>query len=105
MARLLQNSPIYADVKNARTFLQQIAALRSLKNEISGHVQRKEKWVECGILEPVVNLLRSSRAPMNRNERDFRGAAAHARKLSEEEQVRLLALQLLGIFANGKSCL
>lgn len=100
----LQNSPIFVHIRNARSFPEQAAALRSLKNDLTGHVQRKEKWVECGVLEPIVAILRSARAPVSRNERDFRGAVAHARQLSDEEQVRLEALQLLSIFANGKNC-
>lgn len=100
---LPQGTAIFAQIRNARSHSEQAAALRSLKNDITGHLQRKEKWVESGVLEPIVKILQTSRAPASQNGRDFRGAVAHARKLSDEEQVRLQALQLLAIFANGKS--
>lgn len=98
-----QNSAVFAAIRDATTFPDQIEALRSLKNEVSGHVQRKEKWVGCGILGPIVEILRASRSSMHYNPRDSRGATMGLRRLSEEEQLCLQALQLVAIFANGKT--
>lgn len=95
------NTAIYTSIRNARSYSEQVDALRLLKNDITGHLHRKEKWVECGILEPIVKALQASRPSSSHNGNDFRGPAAQSRKLSEAELVRLQALQLLSVFANG----
>jgi hypothetical protein len=92
-------------IRTARSHAEQAAALRSLKNEITGHVQKKERWIEQGILEPIVKILQTSRAAANQNGKDFRGINTQPRSLTDEEHVRLHALQLLAIFANGKRCI
>ena len=55
-----------------------------------------------GVLEPIVKFLQTARAPTSQNRRDYRGTGANNRRLTEEEEVRLQALQLLAIFANGR---
>ncbi|OAA70472.1 Armadillo-type fold domain containing protein [Cordyceps fumosorosea ARSEF 2679] len=95
-----QSSPILAQLRGAKTFSEQTAALRALKNEIVGHVQRKEEWVAVGVLEPIVRTLAATRSPLRANGRDTRQPAA-TRTLSDEESVKLQALQLIGSFAMG----
>lgn len=81
---------------------EQLSALRTLKNEIVGHDQKKEKWVENGIIEPVVKILESSRSSQSTNGKDkSRGRAPPSRALTGEESVRLQALQILASLANG----
>lgn len=81
---------------------EQLSALRTLKNEIVGHDQKKEKWVENGIIEPVVKILESSRSSPSTNGKDSgRGRIPPSRSLTGEESVRLQALQILASLANG----
>lgn len=81
---------------------EQLSALRSLKNEIVGHDQKKEKWIENGIIEPVVKMLESSRSSPSTNGKDSsRGRIPPSRPLTGEESVRLQALQILASLANG----
>ncbi|XWW98610.1 hypothetical protein V2A60_006610 [Cordyceps javanica] len=95
-----QSSPILAQLRGAKTFPEQTAALQALKNEIVGHVQRKEEWVSVGVLEPIVRSLASARTNLKMNGKDIRQPAT-MRPLSEEDSVKLQALQLVSSFANG----
>lgn len=101
MARV-QIPPALAQLKNARSYAEQNVALRTLKNETIGHVQKKEKWIELGILEPIVKVLALNRTPVQPNGKDSQTSSAPTRDLSEEQLARLQALELLGIFASGK---
>ncbi|KAJ4261474.1 hypothetical protein NW762_006899 [Fusarium torreyae] len=99
MARA-QGHPILAQLRSARTLPEQTAALRALKNEVVGHVQRKEQWIGLGVLEPIVRTLASAIPPGKPNGKDAPFPLAQ-RELSEDESVRLQALQLVASFANG----
>ncbi|EJT69398.1 armadillo repeat protein [Gaeumannomyces tritici R3-111a-1] len=100
MARA-QTPPILAGIQSARTYAEQTTALRSVKNEVVGHIQKQHRWVAHGILEPIVEILLSARSPSKLNGKNTRGHAVAPRPLLEEEQVRLQAIQLLASFANG----
>lgn len=80
---------------------EQLSALRSLKNDIVGHVQKKEKWIEAGVLEPIVKILEASRSATKTPRRDSRGHSNSPRSLVGDEAVRQQALQILASFANG----
>lgn len=80
---------------------EQLSALRALKNEIVGHVQNKEKWIENGVLEPIVRILDTSRSSASIGSRNSQGWAQSAKPLTGEEAVRLQALQVLASLANG----
>lgn len=81
---------------------EHLSALGSLKNEVVGHFQKKEKWIKDGVLEPVVKVLSTSRSAAKSSRRDSRGHIQSAsRTLTGEETVRLQALQILASFANG----
>lgn len=81
---------------------EQLSALRSLKNDIVGHVQKKERWIEKGVLEPIVRILLTSRPAAKPSRIDSRGPAQLSpRLLTAEESIRLQALQILASFANG----
>lgn len=102
MARV-QAPPILSQIQAARTYTEQATALRTLKDEIIGHVQRKEEWVECGILESLVEVLQNSlRAPAAVNGKEPRSRPGQPVALAEDETVRLLSLQLLASFAYGE---
>lgn len=102
MARI-QSPPILSQIRVARNYSEQVASLRALRDEVVGHAQRKEKWVEQGVLEPLVKILQNSRSPSRFNGKDARNTIGQPRSLTDDELVRLHALQLIASFANGKS--
>ncbi|KHN98249.1 armadillo repeat protein [Metarhizium album ARSEF 1941] len=95
-----QNSPILAQLRNAKSLPEQRAALQALKNEIVGHVQKKEAWIGLGVLEPIVRTLSSSRPPEKLNGKDA-SVQLWSRPLSDEDSIKLQGLQLIASFANG----
>ncbi|KAL7799825.1 armadillo-type protein [Trichoderma ceciliae] len=97
-----QTSPILAQLRNAKTCPEQSAALQALKNEIVGHHQKKETWVSLGVLDPVVRTLTSARSTAKANTpKDARPQPPGRRTLSDEDNVRLQALQIITSFAKG----
>lgn len=95
-----QNSSILAQLRNAKTLSEQATALQALKNEIVGHVQKKEAWIGLGVLEPIVRTLVSNCSPSKVNSKDAYIQLSPS-TLSDEDSVRLQALQLVASFANG----
>ncbi|ODA80936.1 hypothetical protein RJ55_03896 [Drechmeria coniospora] len=95
-----QSSPILAQLRSAKTQAEQTAALQALKNEIVGHIQKKEAWIAVGVLEPIVSALCPSRPSCKPNGKDA-CLQLLSRPLSEEDGVKLQALQLVASFANG----
>ncbi len=101
MARI-QSPPVLSQIRVARTYSEQAAALRALKDEIIGHGQRKEWWVQNGILESLVKILQTNaRTPTSSNGKE-RSQPMLSEPLAEDEAVRLLCLQLLASFAYGE---
>ncbi|KAK1967502.1 armadillo repeat protein [Colletotrichum sublineola] len=94
------NPPILSQLLSARSYAEQTGALRALKNDIVGHAQKKEMWAGLGVLDPIVQILNAARSLAKVNGKDIRPSAS-SRWVSEEENVRLQALQLLASFANG----
>jgi len=76
LAQLRSNTPV-----------DQLAALRRLKNDIIGHLPRKEYWVQHGVLRHIVAIVA---AP-----------SCHDTPTADDEKARLQGLQLLGSFANA----
>jgi len=101
MARV-QLHPVLVQLRNSRSYGDQLAALRTLKSETVGHVQRKESWVELGVLEPIVALLEANRPPAKLNGKSNASPVA-TRPMADDEAVRLQALEVLAIFASGRS--
>lgn len=95
-------APLLAYIRNAGSYSEQATALRSLKNDIVGHAQKKEAWLVQGALEPVVALLQAS-GSSSKAATGKPGRQTDAHALNEEENVRLQALQVLGSFASGMS--
>ncbi|KAG5925941.1 hypothetical protein E4U42_003794 [Claviceps africana] len=94
------NSPILAQLRNAKTLREQAAALQALKNEIVGHVQKKDAWIGLGVLEPIVRTIVSNGSPSKAHAKDA-SIQISTDPLSDEDTVRLQALQLVASFANG----
>lgn len=97
----LETTSIDERLLSATTYAEQAVVLRLLKNEIVGHKQKKEAWVASGALEPVVKILASCLPAGKHNGKDTRFQAVSLTTV-EEESVKLLAIQVLSTFANGK---
>lgn len=95
-----QPHPILSQLRSARTTLEQTAALRALKNEIVGHMQRKETWIAHGVLQPIVRTIGANRQPTSLNVKDA-GVQVGTRPLSDDDGTKLQALQLVASFAHG----
>jgi hypothetical protein len=100
MARV-QTPPVLSQLKVARSYSEQATALRALKDEVTGHVQRKEWWIQNGILEPLVNILQNNARSPRRSHGKERSQTGQP-GLAEDEVVRLLSLQLIASFAYGE---
>lgn len=96
----LEATPILGQLRSATTYAEQADALRSLKNDIVGHRQKKEAWVAAGVLEPVVKILETKRTPGKRNGKESRFQSGSP-EAAEEESVKVQAIQALSTFANG----
>ncbi|KAL7623833.1 hypothetical protein AAE478_005389 [Parahypoxylon ruwenzoriense] len=78
---------------------EQITALRFLKNEVVGHVQKKEHWIQHGVVRPIVNIIASDALEL-----DGKGTRPPFLTLgtfTDEDNAKLQALQLLASFANA----
>jgi len=72
-----------------------VAALRTLKNELIGHDEKKEMWVRSGVLKPLATVMTSHISPdMRTNKR--------AESRSEQEEARLQAIIVVGSLAQGQ---
>ncbi|ROT40299.1 armadillo repeat protein [Sodiomyces alkalinus F11] len=91
---------LLAFIQNARTYSEQTSALVALKTDIVGHVQKKKSWVGQGVLRSLVGILQASRLPSKTNGKPSK-LPTDSIWLSEEETVRLEALQVLSSFALG----
>lgn len=79
--------PVLTPHKITRSYSEQVAELRAIKDKCIGHLQNKEEWVEKGILGSILQALQGS-------------APSHVR--TEEDSVRLLCLELLASISGGK---
>ncbi|KAI0011733.1 ARM repeat-containing protein [Xylariaceae sp. FL0662B] len=77
----------------------QIAALRYLKNDVIGHVQKKEFWVRHGVLIPIVRIIAPNASELGG--KDVRQPFLTLTAFTDEDTAKLQALQLLASFANA----
>lgn len=83
------------------------ASLRRLKNELVGHDQRKELWIEWGILSILSRLLASKNSSgKNAAGQETNGANTAKRKgllemRTEEDEACVQAVIVLGSLAQG----
>ena len=101
MARA-QSQQILSQFNSARSYGEQTAALRALRDDIIGHVQRKEWWVQNGILPSLVKILRRDDGPLSKLNGKERSRVGQPRELLDAEVAPLLVLQLLASFAYGE---
>jgi hypothetical protein len=72
--------------------------LRNLKNELIGHDQRKEAYVNAGIIPALAQVLTSRRPTVMTTE--FNGSTQEKSK-SEELEACLQAILIVGSLAQG----
>lgn len=96
----MARQPWLAQLQSSRCSSEQIVALRALKNEIVGHPPKKAVVVNMGILEPVVRM--SSSKSASREDGKSHDHSFASIPLSEEQMVRLQALQVIASIAWGQ---
>ncbi|KAI1117426.1 hypothetical protein F5Y14DRAFT_402583 [Nemania sp. NC0429] len=82
---------------------ERIAALRALKNDVIGDIQKKTLWVQHGLLPHLVMLLASEVSGRSANGKGPRQPFLAAPVFTNDDTAQLQALQLLASFANGTS--
>lgn len=92
-----ETPPILLQLQNADTLSSQTIALRDLKNETIGHDQRKETWVQLGLIPVLANVLASKSAGLQSDSkhRELPGSR------EERDDACLQAIILLGSLAQG----
>ena len=102
MARL-STSPVLAELQQPSSTYAQIEALRSLKNEIIGHAQKKEWWIAQGVVSCLERILSTHRSSSKRRQRDLNGTVNGVSEgsRSDEEEARLQAVIVVGSLADG----
>ncbi|KOS22117.1 Uncharacterized protein ESCO_001755 [Escovopsis weberi] len=93
--------PILDQLRNAHSLPEQHESLQALKNEIVGHKLKKEAWLALGVLDHIVACLSLHRSPAKAVPRDAGPQQSSQRPLSDEDTVRLQALQIITSFAHG----
>ena len=99
-------SPLLAEISNPTSLTAQIAALRRLKNEIIGYKEKKQIWVQSGVIAPIARLLgRHNNIRPKSTERDalpdYPSDGGH---ISEEQEVRRQAAIIISSIARGEDC-
>lgn len=101
-----ETSPLLAQLLNAETVAEQVTTLRLLKHELIGYDQRKEAWVQWGII-PLLSRVLSSKigatkkatAPDEQNGVAGRTDAIDDR--TEDEEACLQTAIIVGSLAQG----
>ncbi|CAK7263270.1 hypothetical protein SEPCBS57363_000469 [Sporothrix epigloea] len=113
MVLLSQNDSILKNLRSAQTYAEQTEALSALKNETVGHVMKKERWAELGVLPAIVEVLQPERPAgwqTGGRQNSSRTENSQIRQplsftppdnLPADDLAHLQALELLGIFASG----
>lgn len=93
--------PILLQLQSAESASSQITALRTLKNELIGHDQRKETYIVEGIIPALAQVL-TSRWP---GTAEFNELASHqgrfTPKAPEDYEACLQAILIVGSLAQG----
>ncbi|TKA66464.1 hypothetical protein B0A55_09204, partial [Friedmanniomyces simplex] len=90
-----------AAIRQPSSLEAQVAALRTLKNEIVGHDQRKEMLVCDGAVEVLARVLSSYQRMTGKRKSDANGTVPSVRSWTQEDEVRLQTTLVIGTLANG----
>lgn len=69
---------LLSQIRHPESSFARLAALRSLKNEIVGHDQRKEAWIESGVIPALSQVLAGRREDKDNGESDPEAAKLRA---------------------------
>ena len=93
------------ELRNPSSSTAQVAALKLLRNHVIGHVEKKESVVRLGAIEALENTLSSSVILRGkRKTQDTNGTRKghdNPQFWSEDDEVRLQGIVLLGSLAHG----
>lgn len=97
--------PILSELRSASSPASQVKALKDLKNELIGHKQKKESWIEMGVLMPLARILNCHSDDGKKKHRainvsDDPGSDGHIN--SHEVEAQLQAIIVLGSLAYGQ---
>lgn len=95
--------PILLQLQSSESASAQVPLLRTLKNELIGHDQRKETYVAAGII-PALGQLLSTRRPGKASGAEPNGAALDQPTFyqkSDESEACLQAILIAGSLAQG----
>ncbi|KAH8820459.1 armadillo-type protein [Xylogone sp. PMI_703] len=95
----MTNQEWLQQLRSSRSPIEQIAALRAIKNEIIGHSVKKEAVVSLGVLDSIARI--SCSRTNNRENGKTHGHTFASRSLTEEESVRLQGLHIIASIALG----
>ncbi|KAJ5443764.1 uncharacterized protein N7458_007636 [Penicillium daleae] len=93
--------PILLQLQSSESASSQVALLRTLKNELIGHDQRKETYIAAGII-PALGQLLSSRRPGRATAAESNGTALNHAPLyqnTDESEACLQAILIAGSLA------
>ncbi|KAL4786743.1 armadillo-type protein [Aspergillus varians] len=89
--------PLLLQLQNADSLSSQAAALRGLKNETIGHDQRKETWVQLGLIPILANVLVSH--SLGRNA-ELKSGFRHRQLPGTREEANDVCLQAIILFGS-----
>jgi hypothetical protein len=95
--------PILLQLQSSESASAQVPLLRTLKNELIGHDQRKETYVAAGII-PALGQLLSKRRPGKASGAEANGVVLNQPPLyqnSDESEACLQAILIAGSLAQG----
>ena len=94
---------ILQELQTPSSIPAQIDALKTLKNDIIGHDQRKELAIRHGIVEPLVRILSTySKTSGKKRMRERSDNGANSEKTwTEEDNLRLQATLIVASLGNG----
>lgn len=98
-------STILSELRSASSPACQIKALRDVKNEIVGHVQKKQIWIGLGVLTPLTRILNSYKGNGKRRHRDTNGHTNNPKpngSKNDEEEACSQAIVIVGSLAHGQ---
>ncbi|KAI0112089.1 armadillo repeat protein [Nemania sp. FL0031] len=80
---------------------ERTVALRALKNDVIGDIQKKTLWVQHGLIPCIVMLLRPNASERSVTRKGARQSFLPPDIFTDDETAQLQALQLLETFANA----
>ena len=96
--------PLLSELRSASSPASQVAALRTIKNELIGHDQKKKLWIHLGLLGSVARILNTHKGNGKGKHRDILGSRAQSKqkgRRSDEDEARLQAIIIVGSLAHG----